>query len=95
MWSLPADRNRTSAPALALGFHCSVFKKRLSDDRTRRCVERTRVITPLAYSPVVTPAPWDRALESGQQTLVSTGPVVPGPQRYSEGAAGVRGEERD
>jgi len=43
MWSLPAYRNRTSAPALALGFHCSVFKKRLSDDRTRRRVEGTRV----------------------------------------------------
>ena len=36
-----------------------------------------------------------RALESGQQTLVSTGSVVPGPQKCSEGAAGVRGEERD
>jgi hypothetical protein len=53
MWSLPTGRNRASAPALALGFHCSVFKKRLSDDRTRRCVEGTRVITPLANSPVV------------------------------------------
>ena len=52
-------------------------------------------ITPLAHSPVVYAVPVGSALESGQQTLVSTGSVVPGPQKCSEGAAGVRGEERD
>ena len=41
---LPAEAGRTS-PALALGFHCSVFKKRLPDGRTRRRVEATLVLT--------------------------------------------------
>ena len=45
MWVPSPDRSQTTAPALALGFHCSVFKKRLPDGRTRRRVEATLVLT--------------------------------------------------
>ena len=37
------DRDRTSAPSLAFGFHCSVFKKRLPDERAA-AIEATRVL---------------------------------------------------
>jgi hypothetical protein len=45
MWVPFPDRDRTTAPALALGFHCSVFKKRLPESRTKRRVEATLVFT--------------------------------------------------
>ncbi len=41
------------------------------------------------------PDPWARALESGEKTLVSTGPVVPGPSNGRDPACGARGETTD
>jgi len=48
MWVLSStetNRSRSgTAPALALGFHCSVFKKRLSD-RRRSGVETLTLVS--------------------------------------------------
>ena len=81
-------------PALAFGFHCSVFKKRLPDSRTKRRVEATLVLT-TAGSLAVRDAdrPEGPRARERRETLVSTGSVVPGPPKRAR--SGVRGEVRD
>ena len=90
----PVETGRP-APALALGFHCSVFKKRLSDDRTRRwCRRDTRHHSAgsLAGRRRTIRARGPARSKAGRQTLVSTGPVVPGPRRAGDPACGARRE---
>ena len=95
MWVLSSDRNRTSAPALALGFHCSVFKKRLPDDRTRRRVEATLVFTSAGSLAVRDadrtrgPARW----RAGRKRWCQPAPSFRA--RQKRGGSGVRGEVRD
>jgi len=96
MWSLPAGRDRKTATALALGFHCSVFKKRLSDDRTRRWCRRDTRHHSAGCSPVVAhsdplgPARWAARSKAGNKRWCQ-----PVPSFRAQGAAGVRGEEPD
>ena len=74
-------------PSLALGFHCSVFKKRLSDERAAR-VEATRVALRWLDSRRTHSGPRPRR-PGEREMLVSTGSVVPGPFERGEPACGA------
>ena len=89
MWVLSSDRGRIPAPALALGFHCSVFKKRTFDRRQSGVEPDTH---PRCWSEVLRAQKRARPPSSyenvGVNRLRSSGPV-------KRARSGVRGEGRD
>ena len=86
MWApIVSPKTRRSESSLAFELHCSVFKKRLPDERAREtCTPCRRDTHSAGARPQV-------ARTEEAEVLVSTGPVVPALEEH----AGVRGEESD
>ena len=97
MWSLPSGRNRQTATALALGFHCSVFKKRLPDSRSSGVSKRHTSSLPLAHSQIaaptepVGPRAGERGENVGVNRLRSSGPCL----QKADPACGARSENSE